>query len=89
MYEPLLRLADFVYEVNDLIVILGLNLLLSRSSDNRHGVLLLTGKFIHSLYDFKWFEVFQICLSLLALLFFFLNTFDLLYSAPRRPFLWS
>ena len=89
LYEPLLRFADFVYEVNDLFVIFGLNLLLGRSGDNRHRVLLLTGKFVHPLNDFKRFEVFQIFFCCLAFLFFFLNIFDLLYSAPRRSFLWS
>ena len=57
LYEPLLSLADFVYEEIDLLIIFSLYLLFRWSGDDRHGVLLLTSKFIHLLEDLSWLDL--------------------------------
>ena len=57
LYEPLLSLANFVYEEIDLLIIFSLYLLFGWCGDDRHGVLLLTSKFIHLLEDLSRFNL--------------------------------
>ena len=57
LYESLLSFADFVYEEIDLVIIFSLYLLFGWCGDDRHGVLLLTSKFIHLLEDLSWLNL--------------------------------